>query len=41
MPYDPEKDKVLKRWKCDQTGLVVSINQYGEGAPNCRSARAS
>jgi hypothetical protein len=31
MPYDPEKDKVLKRWKCDQTGLVVSINQYGDG----------
>ena len=31
MPYDPEKDKVLKKWKCSETGLVVSINQYGEG----------
>ena len=33
MPYDPEKDKVLKKWKCDETGLVVSINQYGESEP--------
>ena len=31
MPYDPEKDRVLKKWKCDGTGLVVSINQYGGG----------
>jgi hypothetical protein len=31
MPYDPEKDKVLKKWKCEPTGLVVSINQYGDG----------
>ncbi len=31
MPYDPEKDKVLKQWKCDETGLMVSINQYGDG----------
>ncbi len=33
MPYDPEMDKVLKKWKCEETGLVVSINQYGEGEP--------
>lgn len=33
MPFDPEKDKVLKKWKCEETGLVVSINQYGEGEP--------
>ena len=33
MPFDPEKDKVLKRWKCDETGLVVTINQYNEGQP--------
>ena len=33
MPYDPEMDKVLKKWKCDETGLVVTINQYGEGEP--------
>jgi len=31
MAFDPEKDKVLKKWKCEETGLVVSINQYGEG----------
>ena len=29
MAYDPEMDKVLKRWKCEETGLVVSINRYG------------
>ena len=33
MPYDPEMDKVLKKWKCDETGLVVTINQYGNGEP--------
>ena len=33
MPYDPEKDVILKSWKCDETGLVVSINQYGESEP--------
>ena len=33
MPYDPEKDVVLKKWKCDETGLVVTINQYGDGEP--------
>ena len=31
MAYDPEKDKSLKKWKCDETGLVISINRYGEG----------
>ena len=33
MPYDPEMDKVLKKWKCEETGLVVTINQYGDGKP--------
>ena len=33
MPYDPEMDKMLKNWKCDETGLMVSINQYGNGEP--------
>ena len=33
MPFDPSMDKVLKQWKCDETGLVVSINQYGNGEP--------
>lgn len=33
MAFVPEKDKMLKKWKCEETGLVVSINQYGEGEP--------
>lgn len=33
MAFDPEKDKILKHWKCEETGLVVSINQYGDGEP--------
>lgn len=33
MPYDAALDKVLKSWQCEETGLVVSINQYGEGEP--------
>lgn len=33
MPYDPEMDKTLKQWKCEETGLVISINQYGDGEP--------
>lgn len=31
MPYEPEKDKVLKEWKSDETGLMISINQYADG----------
>jgi hypothetical protein len=31
MAYDPEKDKVLKKWKSEDTGLVLSINKYGDG----------
>ena len=33
MPYDPEMDKMLKQWKCEETGLIVSINQYGTSEP--------
>ena len=33
MPFDPEKDKVLKQWKSEETGLLVSINQYAGGEP--------
>ena len=33
MAYDPDKDKVLKRWQCEETGLVVAIHQYGESEP--------
>lgn len=29
--FDPEKDKVLKQWRSEETGLIVSINQYNEG----------
>jgi hypothetical protein len=31
MAYEPEKDKVLKKWKSEGTGLVLSINKYGDG----------
>ena len=33
MAYDPEMDKVLKKWKCEETGLIVSINRYGTSEP--------
>lgn len=33
MPFDPEKDTVLKKWRCEETGLVISINQYNNGQP--------
>ena len=31
MPFDPDKDKIVKMWKSEDTGLVVSINRYNEG----------
>jgi hypothetical protein len=31
MPYDPNKDQVLKQWRCQETGLMVSINRYDTG----------
>ncbi len=31
--FDPEKDKVLKKWKSEETGLLISINQYDTGEP--------
>ena len=33
MPFDPDKDKMLKQWKCEETGLMISINQYGDAQP--------
>ena len=33
MPFDPEKDKIIKKWECVETGLVVSINQYDTAQP--------
>ena len=31
MPYDPNKDEVLKQWRCAETGLMVSIQRYDGG----------
>ena len=31
MPFDPSKDKVLKKWKCPETGLLITINRYDQG----------
>ena len=31
MAFDSSKDKVLKKWQCNETGLVISINRYGDG----------
>jgi len=33
MPFNPELDEIKKKWTCDETGLMVSINQYGDGEP--------
>ena len=33
MPFDPEKDKILKQWRCEETGLIVAIHQYADGEP--------
>ncbi|MDY0161943.1 hypothetical protein [Desulfobotulus sp.] len=29
--FDPEKDKVLKSWQSEETGLVVAIHSYAGG----------
>ena len=31
MAFDSEKDKILKQWRSEETGLVISINRYAEG----------
>ena len=31
MAFDSSKDKILKEWKCEETGPVVSINRYAAG----------
>ena len=31
MPYDPGKDEVLKKWRCEETGLMITINRYDNG----------
>ena len=39
MAYDPSKDKVLETWENEETGLIVSINQYGDGEPKLQIGR--
>ncbi|MEX1297473.1 MAG: hypothetical protein AB1Z38_05985 [Desulfotignum sp.] len=31
--YDPEKDQKITEWKNEETGLLISIQQYGDGEP--------
>lgn len=31
MPYDASMDKILENWENEETGLNISICQYGEG----------
>ncbi|MDD4273869.1 MAG: hypothetical protein PHG14_09090 [Desulfobacter postgatei] len=31
--YDPEQDKKIAEWKNEETGLIISIMQYGQGEP--------
>ena len=33
MAYDASKDQALDTWENDETGLQISINQYGDGEP--------
>ena len=33
MAYDPSKDQTLQTWENEETGLMISINRYGEGEP--------
>jgi hypothetical protein len=31
MPFEPDKDKIVKSWKSEETGLLISINRYNDG----------
>ncbi len=31
MPFDPSKDEIIKKWECEETGLIISINRYAKG----------
>lgn len=33
MPYDPTKDEMIKKWRCEETGLLISIQRYNNGEP--------
>lgn len=31
MPYEPEKDEMIKQWRSEETGLILSIQRYAGG----------
>ena len=31
MPYDKSLDEMLKQWRCEETGLILSIHRYNGG----------
>ncbi len=31
MPYDSSKDEMLNKWRCEETGLMISIQRYNGG----------
>ncbi len=31
MPYDASLDETIKQWRCQETGLIVSIQRYNGG----------
>jgi hypothetical protein len=33
MPYEPNKDEVIRKWQCEDTGLIVTVNRYDGGEP--------
>jgi hypothetical protein len=33
MPYEADKDEMIKQWRCEETGLTISIQRYAGGEP--------
>jgi len=33
MAYDASKDRILKSWENEETGLTISIHRYDDGDP--------
>jgi hypothetical protein len=33
MPYEPDKDEMINQWRCEETGLTISIQRYAGGEP--------
>ena len=33
MPYEADKDELIKQWRCEETGLTISIQRYAGGEP--------